>query len=83
MSVKTESTPNPNALKFVCDAPIVEGIRSYRSAGDADDALSRSVFEIGGVTSVLINGAWMTVNKDTDASWGPITRRVTELLDSQ
>ena len=78
-----EPTPNPNALKCVTDRTLADGIRSYRSPGDADDDLSKAVFAIEGVTSLLINGSWMTVNKAPSASWTPIKRAVAELLDTR
>ncbi len=83
VSVTFETTPNPNAIKCISSKPIFEGIRSYRRAEDADCELSRAVFAIDGVTSLLINGSWMTVNKAPEASWPPIKRRVSEILDSQ
>jgi len=82
MSVRFETTPNPNAVKCVRDEPIIEGIRSYRTPEEADCELSRAVFAIEGVTSLLINTTWMTVNKSADASWAPIKRRVSEILGS-
>jgi len=81
--IRFESTPNPNALKCVTDGAIVDGIRSYRSPEDADDALSRAVFAVPGATSVLINNNWMTVNKSPGASWETIRPAVEEILDSR
>ena len=81
--IRFETTPNPNALKCVTDGAIVDGIRSYRSAEDADDALPRALFEIPGVTGVLINNNWMTVNKSPDASWKTIRPAVEEILGAR
>ena len=78
--IRFEKTPNPNALKIVQQTPIADGIRSYRSPDNADDELSRSVFAIEGVRSLLINGNWMTVNKADDANWGPIKSAIEEIL---
>ena len=81
--IKYETTPNPNALKCVRDSTIVDGIRSYRSPEEADDELSRAIFTIEGVRSLLINGNWMTVNKSDDASWKTIKPEIEKVLSDR
>lgn len=73
--VRFDPTPNPNALKCVLDGPITDAPRSYFSRPDAEragDALALALFDLPGVTNVLIHSDWLTVCKGPDAPWGPI-----------
>lgn len=68
-----QPTPNPNALKCILDRPLPDPPRSYRSADQAgNDPLARALFDVPGVTSVLLNGGWLTVNKYPQSDWPAI-----------
>jgi NFU1 iron-sulfur cluster scaffold homolog, mitochondrial len=75
-----ESTPNPNALKFVLREPLTWGIkRSYDSAEEAkDDPLAAALFELEHVINVFYIDHWLTVTQDGDADWQELTRRIAE-----
>lgn len=76
-----EPTPNPNALKCTLDRAISDQPRSFLKASDAqDDALASSLFHISGIRCVLMNGDWITINKQDDAAWGPIKKSVRAVL---
>ena len=77
-----ESTPNPNALKFVLREPLTWGIkRSYDSAEEAkDDPLAEAIFEIEHVTNVFYIDHWLTVTQDGGADWQELTRKIAEPL---
>jgi len=66
-----EETPNPNAVKFILKEPVTNGApRSFNSATDAeDDALGKSLFEVGEVVSVFYMDRMITVEKKDDAEW--------------
>lgn len=76
-----ESTPNPNALKFVLNRPIIDRPMSYLNpeAGQ-DDPLAARLFAIEGVASLLFLNDFITVNKHPDAKWEPIRRAVRQVL---
>lgn len=75
--VKYQATPNPNAVKVMLDKPITDRPRSFRNADDVNgDALAARFFAIEGVTGLLFNGDWFTVNKDPSADWGPLKKAV-------
>jgi hypothetical protein len=79
--VKYQTTPNPNALKVVLDGPISDRPRSFRTRDDgAGDALAQQFFAIDGVTSLLFNGDWFTVNKSADAAWPGVKKAVERVL---
>ncbi|HEX8072818.1 MAG TPA: NifU family protein [Pyrinomonadaceae bacterium] len=73
-----EETPNPNAVKFVLKEPVTNGAaRQYRSAAEAaDDALARSLFDVGEVVSVFYMGNMITVEKTDEADWDDLLPRL-------
>ncbi len=79
--LEIQPTPNPNAAKFVLDRPISESPVSFFNADAAKDhALARTLFAIDGVTSLLLLGDFITVNKSPTADWKTIRKQVKEVL---
>jgi hypothetical protein len=79
--VEVQPTPNPNALKFLLDRPIADQPTSFFSAGAAGDhPIASRLFAIPGVSSLLLLGDFVTVNKSADASWPQIKERVRQVL---
>jgi hypothetical protein len=76
-----EQTPNPNAVKCWLDQPISDGPRSFLNQQmAADDPIAAALFAQAGVTNVLFNGQWMTVNKPADADWASVKTKVKRIL---
>ncbi|MFI5379292.1 MAG: NifU N-terminal domain-containing protein [Tepidisphaerales bacterium] len=76
-----QPTPNPNARKFVLDARIAEQPVSFFNAEAASDhPVASKLFAIDGVTSILLLGDFVTVNKRPDAPWTSITAKVRTAL---
>jgi Fe-S cluster biogenesis protein NfuA/ribosomal protein L12E/L44/L45/RPP1/RPP2 len=73
-----EETPNPNAVKFVLKEPVSNGAaRSFSNIAEAsDDALARSLFEVGGVVSVFYMGNMITVEKVEEDDWDDLLPRL-------
>jgi Fe-S cluster biogenesis protein NfuA len=69
-----QETPNPNAVKFLLKEPVSHGTsHSFKSAADAgDNALAKSLFEIGEVVSVFYMDKMITVEKTDEAEWDEI-----------
>jgi hypothetical protein len=79
--VEVQPTPNPNALKFLLDRPIADQPTSFLSAGAADGhPIASRFFAIPGVSSLLLLGDFVTVNKTPDASWADIKDQVRRVL---
>ena len=79
--VETQSTPNPNALKFILDRPISDQPISFFTAESAKDhPLAKKLFAIEGVTTLLLLGDFVTVNKQPRIPWNQITARVKQTL---
>lgn len=76
-----ESTPNPNALKCWLSGPLSSVPRSFLNPEMAgEDPLARLLFQQAGLTSLLINGDWMTINKPAEAVWSEVKREVERVL---
>ena len=76
-----QPTPNPNAAKFILDKSISEQPTSFFNAGAAKDhPLARRLFDIPGVSSLLLLGDFITINKSPEAAWADITNRVQQVL---
>ncbi|HVS27551.1 MAG TPA: NifU family protein [Burkholderiales bacterium] len=73
-----ESTPNPNAMKFILKEPLTYGVtRSYDSAAHAkDDPLASDLFMIPHVTNVFYVDHWVTVTQDGQANWQELLKQL-------
>ena len=82
LQIHVEGTPNPNAAKFVLDRDIPgEGSRSYFDPESAaDDALAARLFEVDGVTALLIVENFITVTKDPSLEWSDLVEEVEEAI---
>ena len=62
--IEVQATPNPNALKFVLDRSISEQPTSFFNAEAArNHPLAQRLFAVQGVTSLLLLGDFITINK--------------------
>jgi len=74
-------TPNPNAMKFVLDQAISDRPMSFLNATAAENhPLAKRLFSIEGVTSVLLLGDFVTINKSSNAKWPDIKKNVKHML---
>ena len=79
--VEIQPTPNPNAAKFVLDRPVSEQPLSFFNAAAADGyPLAKKLFGIDGVTSLLLLGDFITINKRPDAGWNDISAQAEAIL---
>ena len=76
-----QETPNPNALKFILDRRITEQPVSFFQAHAAGDhAIASKLFAVEGVSSLLLLGDFLTVNKRPEVAWKRIKTAVQEIL---
>lgn len=79
--VEIQPTPNPNAAKFVLDGSVSPGPISFFNAEAAKDyPLATALFAIEGVTSLLLLGDFITINKSPSAQWADITPKARAVL---
>ena len=83
--IGTEENPDPDALKFVLDHPLVEaGVRQYDNARDASrDPLAASLFALGGVKSVFCKGGVVTVSKFSNRSWDDLKYAIIKVVEEK
>lgn len=81
--INIEPTPNPDALKFVVQSPILKtGVRSFRDFPSAvGDPLGSALFALGNVTSVFYMDRFVTVNKAPEAQWTDLIDPVCETIE--
>jgi hypothetical protein len=78
---EVQETPNPNAMKFLLDRPIVEQPTSFfNAAAAAGHPVAERLFAIPGVSSLLLLGDFITVNKKPDAKWPAVSKAVEAAL---
>ena len=78
---EVQPTPNPNAAKFILDRAVSDQPTSFFNAGAAQGhPLASKLFQIPGVSSLLLLGDFITVNKSPEADWKEISRRVEAVL---
>jgi hypothetical protein len=78
---EVQQTPNPNALKFILDKEIADRPTSFFNAGSAiSHPVATRLFGIKGVSSVLLLGDFVTINKSPQARWADIQKNVTLVL---
>lgn len=72
MFIQTESTPNPQTLKFLPGRDVL-GVGATRDFSDAHAAhaspLAEAIFSIEGVTRVFFGDEFVSVTKAEDADW--------------
>jgi hypothetical protein len=81
--LRTEATPNPNAMKFVLDRAVWTKPASFFNAESARDySLAGQLFAVPGVVGVLMLNDFVTVNREPSAPWKAITAAVKRILQS-
>ena len=71
MFIQTETTPNPNTLKFLPGEPVSRGaVADYASAEEATaQPLAASLFAVDGVARVFLGSDFVSVTKQAGADW--------------
>ena len=66
MFIQTESTPNPDVLKFLPGRDVLgQGVAEYRDAeAAAASPLAEAIFALDGVKRVFLGGDFLTVTRD-------------------
>ena len=73
-----ERTPNPDAMRFVLDEPLTNGVtRSFENASEAEgDTLANALFDIESVINVYYVDKYITVTQDGSAVWSELLRKL-------
>jgi NFU1 iron-sulfur cluster scaffold homolog, mitochondrial len=82
MSVHAQSTPNPNALKFVVPgAQFARSLSFSSSAAAAADPVAAQLFALDGVYNVFMAQDFVTVNKRPDVTWDVLAPLITQIIE--
>ena len=82
MFIQTQTTPNPNSLKFLPEK-VVSNSGSYeiKKKDSTNNNLIRNILSIGGVKSVFLGVDFISVNKEQDINWEEIKHIVISLIN--
>ena len=77
-----QSTPNPNALKFILSLPVKsEGKVTYKSAAECKhNPLAQSIFSVANVVEVYFFDNYITVTQDGNVEWDVIEEQIKKVI---
>ena len=82
MFVQTETTPNPNSLKFLPGKIVSKGGSfEIKKKDDVKNELIRNIMSINGVEGIFLNKDFISVNKYENTSWDEIKHIVISLIN--
>jgi Fe-S cluster biogenesis protein NfuA len=82
MFIQTESTPNPNSLKFLPGKNVSNcGSFEVTKKDDTDSELVRNLLSINGVTGVFLGADFLSINKKEEVIWEDIKHIVISLIN--
>ena len=82
MFVQTETTPNPNSLKFLPGKTVSNG-GSYEitKKDDTGNHLVRNLLSVNGVEGIFLGKDFISINKNEHTSWDEIKHIVISLIN--
>ena len=82
MFVQTETTPNPNSLKFL-PGKVVSNSGSFEitKKDEIKNELIKNLMSINGVESIFLTTDFISINKYDDISWDEIKHIVISLIN--
>ena len=82
MFVQTETTPNPNALKFLPDKKVSNGGSfEITKKDETNNELIKNLFSVSGVESIFLGKDFISVNKQDDVEWEEIKHIIVSLIN--
>jgi len=81
MFIQTETTPNPNSLKFLMENDILEGESvEFNEISDCENSdLAKSLLKIDGVEKVLFGKNFISINK-SEYMWDQIKAPILKVI---
>ena len=82
MFVQTETTPNPNSLKFLPGKTVSNGGSfEITKKDDVKNDLIRNLMSVNGVEGIFLSREFISINKYDDTSWDEIKHIVISLIN--
>ena len=73
MFVQTQTTPNPNSLKFIPGKAVSnKGPIEIIDKNNANNELVKNILSINGVTGIFLGEDFLSVNKKTNSEWNDL-----------
>ena len=82
IKMMVQSTPNPNALKFILNVPVKnEGKVTYKNAGQcAHNPMAAALFTIPDITEVYFFDNYITVTQNGNVEWDQIEEQIKKVI---
>ena len=82
MFVQTESTPNPNSLKFLPGKNVSNsGPYEITNKDQVNNELVKNILSVSGVESIFLGKDFISVNKSEQIKWDEIKHIVTSFIN--
>ena len=82
MFVQTETTPNPNSLKFLPGKRVSKsGSYEITNKSDLKNELVRNILSVNGVEGIFLGQDFISVNKNNQIKWNEIKHIVISLIN--
>ena len=82
MFVQTESTPNPNSLKFLPGKTVSNsGSFEITKKDEVKNELIRNLMSVNGVEGIFLSRDFISINKYDETSWDEIKHIVISLIN--
>ena len=82
MFVQTETTPNPNSLKFLPGKTVSNGGSfEITSKDDVKNELIRNLMSVNGVEGIFLGKDFISINKYDETSWEEIKHIIISLIN--
>jgi Fe-S cluster biogenesis protein NfuA len=79
--VQTETTPNPDALKFIPGQPLGTSTHEFLTQSSAlASPLASALFNVAGVKSIFFGPDFIAVNKEPDSPWATMKPEVYSII---
>jgi Fe-S cluster biogenesis protein NfuA len=82
IKMMVQSTPNPNALKFVLNVPVkTEGKATYKNAESCKhNPMAAALFTVPNITEVYFYDNYVTVTQDGHVDWDQIEEQIKKVI---
>ncbi len=82
MFIQTQTTPNPNSLKFIPGKKVSNiGSVELSKKEDTNNNLLKNILSINGVESIFLGDDFLSVNKNEKINWEDIKHIVISLIN--
>ena len=83
MFIQTESTPNPNSLKFILDDYVLSEypVEFNKSQENKHSVLANELFKIKGIENILFNKNCISINKN-EYTWDQLKASILQVISN-